>query len=61
MIGRDAVDGYVWLRDPYVDLGSATMTRVVTDQPDPGFVRRPVGFVARLPEAEPLLWEGDNA
>jgi hypothetical protein len=28
--------------------------RVVTDQPDPNFVRRPVGFLARLdPEPEP--------
>lgn len=61
MLGRDAVVGYVWLDDPHVDLGSATVTRVSTDQPDPAFVRRPVGFVARPTEAEPLLWEGDDA
>ena len=29
------------------------------DQPDPAFVRLPVGFV--WPERDPLTWEGDQA
>lgn len=33
--------------------------RVVTDDPDPNFKRRPVGF--RPPESEPQIWDGDNA
>ena len=38
-------------------------TRVVTDEPDPKFVPRPVGFTARIePLAiEPLVWDGDGA
>lgn len=33
--------------------------RVVTDQPDRGFRRRPVGF--RPSEREPEVWEGDDS
>lgn len=62
MLGRDAVDGYVWLYEPSLNLGSSTVSRVVTDEPDPTFVRRPVGFLAPLhPEPDPQTWEGDNA
>jgi hypothetical protein len=32
--------------------------RVVTDQPDPTFKARPVGF--RPPEHEPQVWDGDD-
>ena len=37
--------------------------RVATDEPDPKFVRRPVGFTARIEpvEADPLTWDGDGA
>ena len=33
--------------------------RVDTDQPDPTFQRRPVGF--RPPEQEPATWDGDDS
>jgi hypothetical protein len=35
--------------------------RVVTDQPDPEFMPRQVGFTAPICEVEPLVWEGDGA
>lgn len=38
--------------------------RVVTDQPDPDFIPRPIGFAPPQPkpiERDPQLWEGDNA
>ena len=36
-------------------------TRVVTNDPDPEFVRRPIGFTAELTtERDPLLWEGQD-
>ena len=40
---------------------TAGIARVVTDQPDPDFKPRPVGFTARVVEVDPLVWEGDNA
>ncbi len=37
-------------------------TRVVTDDPAPeGWKPRPVGFAPPAREAEPLLWDGDQA
>lgn len=37
-------------------------SRVVTDDPAPeGWKPRPVGFAPPPIEAEPLLWDGDNA
>lgn len=46
-----------------VNLGSSTVVRVITDQPDPEFRPRPVGFTAQLEpvEQEPQIWEGDGA
>lgn len=58
--GRDAVDGYVWLYGPSLVKGGGP-ERVVSDEPDPDFKPRPVGFTAPLVEAEPDLWEGDQA
>lgn len=44
-----------------VSLGSATITRVVTDDPDPNFKPRAAGFTAEIRPVEPQLWEGDGA
>lgn len=54
--------GDAWFREPSVNLGSSTLTRVKDDgEVDSAFQHRPTGFTARLVEAEPLVWEGDNA
>jgi len=49
--------------DPYLNLGSSTVTRVVVDEPAPEFKPRPVGFLATLEpvEADPVTWDGDQA
>lgn len=60
-IGRDAAEGYVWLSDPSLNLGSSGPSRVSTDDADPTYKPRPVGFTADLSEPEPTTWEGDNA
>ncbi len=44
-----------------VNLGSSTVTRVVTDDPDAKFEPRPAGFTATIRPVEPILWEGDGA
>jgi hypothetical protein len=38
---------WFWHRASVI-LGSSTVSRVVTDEPDPEFKRRPVGFTARF-------------
>jgi len=60
-LGRDAVDGLVYLEQPVLNLGTATVTRVVTDQPDDNVKPRPVGFRPPPVEVEPQLWEGDDS
>ena len=53
--------GRAWCRATVVRSGGPE--RVDATEPDPTFKPRPVGFTARLVlvEAEPLLWEGDDA
>lgn len=54
--------GFEWPTNRSVAIrDSAGPTRVVVDQPDPTYRPRPVGFLANLDGADPLLWEGDNA
>ena len=57
----EAVTGWAWMPYVSISLGSSGPTRVCTDEPDPEFRRRPVGFTADLSEPEPLLWKGDDA
>lgn len=61
-LGRDAVDGYVWLDDPSLTL-SAGLSYAREAEPDdpPPPPRRPVGFAPPPRVAEPQLWEGDQA
>jgi len=50
--------------DPHLNLGSSTVTRVVVDQPAPEVSSRGrVGFLATLEpvEADPVMWDGDQA
>lgn len=50
-----------WRSDPSLNLGSSGPSRVETNEHDPDFKPRPVGFLADLGEAEPLVWDGDGA
>lgn len=60
-------EGLVWLREPYVSLGSSGPSRVDTSEDNPEPKLPPLGFVSREewdeevngPKIEPLLWEGD--
>ena len=61
MLGRDAVDGYVWLRDPSINKGGGP-ERVSTEEPPSDWAPAPLlGFAAPRPPAEPDVWEGDQA
>ena len=46
-----------------MSLGQSGPMRVDTANPDPNFKPRPVGFTATIEplEAEPQIWEGDDA
>lgn len=63
MVGRDPVDGYVWLSDPSLNLGSSGPSRVKETDAEPPPALPPLGFVTRdqwdAAQPEPLLWEGD--
>lgn len=62
-IGRDAVDGYVWLDDPSLVLsGGASHARDASED-DPPYEppRLPLGFTRPRTDREPLLWDGDQA
>lgn len=62
-VGRDAVDGLVYIRDPSLNLGSSGPTRVTQDEAESVPELPPLGFVTRdeweAAQPDPLLWEGD--
>lgn len=61
-IGRDAVDGYVWLDDPSVVLSSGPSHERNARDDDPPYQPPKIrlGFAPPRREVdEPLLWEGD--
>lgn len=46
--GRDAAEGWKWLRDPTINLGASGPTRTVTDANMTTVApRRPIGFAPR--------------
>lgn len=53
---------YPWNRPQANVERSGGPERVVTDKPDPDFVRRPIGFTAKLEptDQKPMLWEGED-
>lgn len=59
-IGRDAVDGYVWLGAPAIVRGGGPERVTTEDPPDDWTPPAPVGFTAPVVEREPLLWDGDQ-
>lgn len=54
-----------WWHEPFADPAMVLSPgpERVDYSPDPAYVARPVGFLARTPAppSEPLLWEGDQA
>ena len=61
-IGRDAVDGYIWLYGPSL-IKSGGPERVATEDPPDDWQPAPfLGFTTpSRPEVDPLLWDGDQA
>lgn len=62
-LGRDAVDGYVWLDDPRVELSSGPSHARNAEKTDPPYVPPTIrlGFAPPRREVdEPLIWEGDD-
>lgn len=62
-IGRDAVDGDVWLHDPSIVLSSGPSHSRDAGDTEPPYQppRIALGFTAPRTEHDPLLWEGDQA
>lgn len=63
-IGRDAVNGYVWLYPPTITRGAAP-ERIYDAKPKNDLPRRYAGFAdpnsKPTPEPEPVVWEGDDS
>lgn len=63
LIIRTPGEGSRWVHDPSVQITSAPYREYVDPEIDATdrATRRPVGFTAHLLQAEPLLWDGDQA
>lgn len=61
-LGRDAVNGYVWIDDPSITLSSGPSYARDADKDDPPYEKpkQPLGFAPGPRETEPLLWEGED-
>lgn len=66
MAGWYDAEGPMSFADPFTSISGGPERIVVDEQPDPHFLKAPIGFTAILtPHVDddlsmPLLWEGDD-
>lgn len=62
-LGRDAVNGYVWLDDPSLVLSAGPSHARNTEDDDEPYTppRHRLGFAPPARQVDPLTWEGDQA